>query len=270
MTETVTRFLDVPGGQIAFDDRGAADAPLVLLLAGMGEVRQSFRFLAPLLVEAGYRVVTTDARGHGDSSATWREFGALYTGDDVLALIRHLAVPAVVLGHSAGAASAIRAGADGHDLVTAIVLDGPFLSQKPMPFLLKIAFAIVARSTTLWGMYYASLYPGEKPADFARYRRALARSLKGRMRAVRGYPQTAGECIARAGEVTVPVLVIMGDKDPDFRDPAAEANLAPALFTKTTTSIAMIEGSGHYPHADAPEQTARALVDFLASVATRG
>lgn len=265
-----TQFLDVPGGRIAYDDRGDQSAPLVVLLAGMGEVRQSFRFLVPLLIDAGYRVVTTDARGHGESSADWSTYGARHTGDDVLALIRHLGVPTVLLGHSAGAASVIWAAAREKELVTAIVLDGPFLDQKPVPLWLRIAFGAVGRSTTLWGPYYTSLYPGAKPADFAEYRRMLTRSLKGRMRAVREYPATAAECIALAGTVTVPVLVVMGDRDPDFRDPAAAANLAHPLFSQTTTTVELIEGSGHYPHADAPEPTAKAIVRFLSTVASRG
>jgi pimeloyl-ACP methyl ester carboxylesterase len=43
--------------------------PLVVLVPGMGDLRASYRFLAPALKEAGHRVACTDLRGHGDSDA---------------------------------------------------------------------------------------------------------------------------------------------------------------------------------------------------------
>ena len=48
-----------------------ARAALVVLVPGMGDLQACYRFLAPALKEAGYRVVCTDLRGHGDSDATF-------------------------------------------------------------------------------------------------------------------------------------------------------------------------------------------------------
>ena len=60
-----------PEGRLAYDVTGTASGPLVICVPGMGELRQSYRLLAPLLVEEGCRVVTLDIRGHGDSDATF-------------------------------------------------------------------------------------------------------------------------------------------------------------------------------------------------------
>ena len=65
-----TQFLDLPGGRLAYDLTGPDDAALVLCVAGMGDRRAAFRFLTPKLVEAGYRVVCLDQRGHGQSERT--------------------------------------------------------------------------------------------------------------------------------------------------------------------------------------------------------
>ena len=62
-------FLQRPEGRIAYDDRG--DGRLVVMVPGLGDVRAEYRFLAPLLVAKGYRVVTMDLRGHGQSSTGW-------------------------------------------------------------------------------------------------------------------------------------------------------------------------------------------------------
>jgi len=57
-----TQFLNLPGGQIAYDDTGGT-GPLVICVPGLGDVRQQYRFLAPRLVAAGFRVVTIDLPG---------------------------------------------------------------------------------------------------------------------------------------------------------------------------------------------------------------
>jgi pimeloyl-ACP methyl ester carboxylesterase len=43
----------------------------VVLSPGIGDRRQVYRFLAPDLAQAGYRVASVDLRGHGDSSLGW-------------------------------------------------------------------------------------------------------------------------------------------------------------------------------------------------------
>lgn len=65
----MTEFLDIEGGRIAYDVTG--QGPLAVLSHGIGDRRQVYRFLAPRLAEAGYRVATADLRGHGGSSMGW-------------------------------------------------------------------------------------------------------------------------------------------------------------------------------------------------------
>ena len=83
-----TQHLAVSGGTIAFDERGSG--PLLLLVPGMGDLRFTYRFLAPALAAAGYRVVTTDLRGHGDSSVGFDSYGDEATASDIAALLRQL------------------------------------------------------------------------------------------------------------------------------------------------------------------------------------
>jgi pimeloyl-ACP methyl ester carboxylesterase len=54
-------------------------------------------------------------------------------------------------------------------------------------------------------------------------------------------------------------------KDPDFKDQAAEAALVAGMVRGT---VAMIEGAGHYPQVDHPEQYVAAVEKFLASLPT--
>jgi pimeloyl-ACP methyl ester carboxylesterase len=86
-----TSYLSRPEGRIGYDVAG--DGSLVVLVPGMGDLRAGYRFLAPALRAAGYRVACTDLRGHGDSDATFASYGDEETAGDVIALIEELGGP---------------------------------------------------------------------------------------------------------------------------------------------------------------------------------
>ena len=71
-TTVTTQYLGREGGRIAYDVQG--DGPLVICAPGMGDIRQTFRYLVPTLTAAGYRVATFDLRGHGDSDTSFTSF----------------------------------------------------------------------------------------------------------------------------------------------------------------------------------------------------
>lgn len=77
--------------------------PTVLLVHGWaGRGRQLGAFAAPL-VEAGYRVVTYDAPGHGQSSGSRSSLPAL--ADAVTSMVRHHGGVQAIIAHSVGAAA---------------------------------------------------------------------------------------------------------------------------------------------------------------------
>ena len=90
-----SHYLDRTQGRIGYDVAG--DGPLVVLVPGMGDLRDTYRFLAPALRDAGYRVACTDLRGHGSSDATFTSYGDADTAGDVVALIEELGSPAVIV-----------------------------------------------------------------------------------------------------------------------------------------------------------------------------
>jgi pimeloyl-ACP methyl ester carboxylesterase len=264
-----TQFLDVPGGRLAYDVAGPDDGALVLCVAGMGDIRQAFRFTAPTLVEAGYRVACMDHRGHGESSSGWASYGGPATGEDMLTLTRHLGGPVAIIGHSSSAAAAVWAAAEEPSLVSALVLLGPFARQREPSPVLRFALAAVTSRAAIWSrVYYPTMYKAPKPADFPTYVRALQANLRepGRMAATRGAMGRQAECFDRVADVSCPVRIIMGTKDPDFPDPVAEAAYAQQLIgAHTEATLAMIDGAGHYPHAELPEVTAAAVLPFLSA-----
>lgn len=86
----------------------APDAPVILCLHGAGGAGHSFRALAPLLQQR-FRVVIPDLPGQGFTRAGARRFGLDTMAEDLATLCQTMGIaPAVVLGHSAGAAIALR------------------------------------------------------------------------------------------------------------------------------------------------------------------
>ena len=260
-----TQFLKLPGGQIAYDDSGGG--PLVLCVPGLGDMRGQYRFLAPKLVAAGFRVVTMDLPGQGESSVDWPEYSPALTGADIVALIRHLgASKAFIIGNSMAGGSAVWAAAEIPDSVAGIVLIDPFTRVIPTSPLL-LAFLRVAMmrpwGPSFWSMYYGSLYKTAPPADLDSYRAALKANLKepGRIEATKALIfASQAPCEARIPDVHAPVLVVMGTRDSDFSDPSAEAGwVATHLHGKKL----MVDGAGHYPHAEYPEIVAPAVIDFV-------
>lgn len=263
-------YLVRPEGKIAYDDTG--QGPLVVMVPGLGDLRAEYRLLAPRLVEAGYRVVTVDLRGHGQSSTGWSDYTSSAIGADVVALVRELdAGPATLVGTSMGAAAVAWAAAEAPAKVSGAVLIGPFVRDvPPSSWIAGVAQTAMIRvalwgpwSEWAWGQVYGTFY-GEKPADFAAYRDALVANLSedGRMDAVRGMISASKKDVeVRLAEVKAPVLVVMGTKDPDFADPKAEADTVAALLRGRAV---MVEGAGHYPQVEQPDAVAGAIRAFVA------
>lgn len=268
---TTNQFLTRPEGRIGFDLQGPPDAPLVLCVPGMGELRSAYRFTVPALLAAGYRVATMDLRGHGDSDAGFERLEDVATASDIVALIDDVGAPAVVVGNSMAAAAGVIAAADRPDLVRGLVLLGPFVRDASTNPMLKVLMRVAfwrPWGPAAWRAYHRSLFPGHRPADLAehqaRIKAAMARPgyWKAFQRLVRQLTHAPAE--ARLPEVHTPTLVVMGTKDPDFKDPAAEAAfIAQALDGESV----LVEGAGHYPMTQYPDVVNPAILEFLARVA---
>ncbi len=260
-----TEFLTVSDGKIAYDDQGTG--PLVICIPSMGDIRQEYRFLAPQLVEAGYRVVTMDVRGLGESSVRWPDYSVAGVGADALALIKHLnAGPAWIVGASMAAGAAVWATAEQPDLIAGIALIGPVVHDIGPLWTGRILYSILFAwpwGRSAWIRYFPNFYPTRHPSDWQAYLQRLGRNLgePGRLAAfrkmIRASKKASGD---RLDKVHAPALVIMGTKDPDFKPPAQEAQW---VGTMLHAPVHMIEGAGHYPHAEMPEQVAPLLLSFF-------
>lgn len=272
----MTEFLEIEGGRIGYEVTG--EGPLIVLSPGIGDLRQAYRFLAPQLAQAGYRIAAADLRGHGDSSlGSWKSISRTEVAGDLLGLIRHLGAPAVIVGQSLSGGAATIAAAQAPELVSAIVEINPFTRVPKVDLgalvrvrryrrgLLLLGGAQALRSLHMWLRYLDVAYP-TKPADWAAYTAALKAKLTepGRMAEfMKTLKTTPADAEAQLPNVRCPALIVMGTEDPDFADPKAEGEAIAAALPAGLGTVATIDGAGHYPHAQCPDEVAALATGFL-------
>jgi pimeloyl-ACP methyl ester carboxylesterase len=119
------RWVDGHGLRLSVWEWGAPDGPPLLLAHGGFDFAGTYDGLAPLLADAGYRVVSWDQRGHGDSG-----HAPLYSWEadvrDAAAVLATLGPdPVPIVGHSKGGALVLQlAEACPHRVSRLVNLDG--------------------------------------------------------------------------------------------------------------------------------------------------
>jgi pimeloyl-ACP methyl ester carboxylesterase len=271
----VSEFLTVEDGTIAYEVGG--EGPLVVLAHGMGNTRDAYRFVAPRLVAAGYRVAATELRGCGESSAQWPSYSRTDIAGDLVALVRHLGGPAVLVGHSISGGAATIAAAQAPELVSGVVELAPFTRAQTVRLgdlrvrryrrgLLLLARAALLGSVPAWLRYLELATPGRRPADWTAWLAGIEADLRrpGRMAVLKRMGQSAPtDAGAQLGNVGCPVLVVEGSLDPDWVDPRAEGEAVVAALPDGLGRLEVVEGAGHYPHVQHPDEVVSLVVEFL-------
>jgi pimeloyl-ACP methyl ester carboxylesterase len=269
-----TSYYERGPGRIAYDVRG--EGPLILCVPGMGDLRSVYRILAPALADAGFRVATMDLRGHGDSDDGFPAYDDVAAGADIVALVEHLGAPALVVGNSMAAGAAVWAAAERPELIGGLVLAGPFVRNPPISSVLRPVLRLALRlafvrpwGPALWRTYYRKAYPGRPPADLAQHQDRIAAAMK-RGSHWRSFARTTRTDHApaerRLGTVDTPVLVVMGEKDPDWTDAVAEARFVAGALNG---ELLLVPEAGHYAFAEYPEIVTPAVVAFARRVHAR-
>ncbi|MFG1608276.1 alpha/beta fold hydrolase [Actinoplanes sp. NPDC049265] len=274
----MSQHLKVNDGTIAYEVSG--EGPLVVLAHGMGDSRAAYRFVIPQLVAAGYRVAAVDIRGCGESSAAWPSYSRTDIAGDLIALVRHLGGPAVLVGHSISGGAVTIAAAQAPELIEGIVELGPFTRKQALSLgslrvkryragLTRLMLTAILGSAKQWLRYMDVAVPGRRPADWDEQLRRMDAMLSepARMKAIQRMGQSAPtDAGAQLANVRCPALIIEGTLDPDWADPRAEGEAIVAALPGQA-ELRMIEGAGHYPHTQYPDETVALILPFLKAYA---
>jgi magnesium chelatase accessory protein len=265
-----SRFLTVGGMRWHLQESGAG--PVILLLHGTGASVHSWRALIPSLA-AWSRVVAPDLPGHGFSAALpGGRPGIAPIATALAALLRELdAQPAMIVGHSAGAALAVRLALDACSPASIVSLNGALLPWRGIPgavfaplarFLAALRvvpqlFSERARSHGAVERLIASTGSTLDAAGVALYRRLLSspEHVAGALEMMANWDLEAlGRDMPR---LATPVLLVVGERDRTV-PPAAAVQLSSRL---RAARVRTLPGLGHLAHEEDAGATAALILD---------
>lgn len=252
---------------------GPSDAPVILLLHGAGGSGHSFRNLIPLLTPE-YRVLVPDLPGQGCTRAGgMRRLGLDAMAEDLARLCQAVGtVPEIILGHSAGAAIALRM-ADVMPLRGVVGINAALGTFDGAAGVMFPLMARVLAATPFVGSAVARLWGN--PATVNKLLAGTGSPLDAEGQAqylhlVQDRAHVDGTLgmmaqwrldglMARLPSLQLPVLLIASDKDnavPPKVSRDAVAHMVQADYVEIT-------GFGHLVHEEAADKVAATLLPWL-------
>ncbi len=225
------------------------EGPAVILLHGGLGHAGNWSYQLPALLEAGYRAVVIDSRGHGRSSRDARPLSYRQLAGDVRAIMDQLHIArAAIVGWSDGADTGLALAEATPERVAGVLFFACNVdSTGTKPFVFT---PIIGRIYNQHVKDYAAL--SATPDDFEAFSAAV-----GLMQ--RTQPEYTAADLAR---IDVPVAVVLGEHD-EFIKPEHMAYLAATLPDATLT---MLPEVSHFAPLQRPDVFNQVMLDFLARV----
>jgi 3-oxoadipate enol-lactonase len=261
---TTAHTLERDGCALHWWDGGPRDAPCLVLTHGVTIDHGTFATQVPLLLRAGFRVVTWDLRGHGRSRPAARPLTFDRAVDDLAALVDATAAErVVVVGQSFGGMIVQAYQRRSPERVAGIVLAGS------LPYGIRV----------MWPMptVYGWLAPALQRVWPERHLKRMVPPFMSRRDDVRGYvadaiAPLAGADFARStraaavalgrrdppGVPHAPTLCLLGDGEIGF-----VARITRAWAERRAHArFAVLDGAGHLVNQEAPEAFSEAVAAF--------
>lgn len=240
-------FIDNEGARIWYASHGSGSA-VILLHGGMGN-SGNWGYQVPAIVEAGYRAVVIDSRGHGRSTRDGREYSYQLMAADTRAVMDRLQVnKAAIVGWSDGADTGLILAQEAPGRVAGIFFFACNVDNtgiRPFEFT-----PVIGR---IWQQHqkdYAAL--SATPGDFD----ALSEAVEAMQRT---QPNLSPAALAG---ISVPVAVVLGEHD-EFIKREHMAYLADTLPDAT---LHVLPGLSHFAPLQGPAVFNEAVLTFLKSV----
>lgn len=281
MTATGERLATLEHAGLTFDvvDEGPLGGESVVLLHGFPERSTTWRDVAPILHERGYRTVALDQRGYspGARPPRRRDYRLPLLAGDVEALIERIGGPAHLVGHDWGAAVAWTVAIRRPDLLRtltaisvphiaaylkSVVTSRQILKSWYMAlFQLPAVPELLSRSTG--GPMDRSLRGiGMTDADVARFRTEIVDygALSPALNWYRALPFADRSLLD--GRITVPTTFLWSDGDAAIARAGGERTEA---YVDAPYEFVVLEGASHWIPTQEPRTCADAILSRVAS-----
>jgi pimeloyl-ACP methyl ester carboxylesterase len=285
-----TREVNSHGLRLAVYEWGDEDDPPVLMAHGGFDFARTFDVFAPMIAEAGYRVVSWDHRGHGNSQHA-QLYSWLADVRDLLSVVNDISQdPVPVIGHSKGGALLVHSiEAMPHRFSRFVAIDGlPF--RRPLPDVAERervlsmhdevsnwldhrqrAASLSRKPGTVdqLAMRRARMNP-RLSLDWLRYlvhqgarhdadgwRWKIDPSLR-----MGGFgPWRSRWLTDRLPGFPIPMLAILGTENEPMGWGVRREDIAPYL--PSNARVEVMRDTGHFIHIEHPHETASLVLDFL-------
>lgn len=274
---TRTEFMTSDGLRLTADVGGIDGAPLVVLLHGGGQTRHSWSNAQNSLINAGYRVINFDARGHGDSDWSQNgDYGLHVRSRDLATVIGDYHGPIALVGASMGGMTSFYA--VGHGLVSDVqalimvdIVIRPAASgvQNIRHFMAGNAdgFASIDEAADAVAAYNPQR---PRPHDTSGLMKNLRRRSNGKLHwhwdprmlevdTIPEIPTWTDELVAVSDRVRVPTLLIRGEQS-DIVDDAGVAELRARV---PQTEVFTVPDAGHMVAGDKNDMFNSGVISFL-------
>lgn len=269
-----SRFTEVEGVRVHYQEVGEADAPPMILIHGFAASNLVWSKVFLELAAAGFRVIAPDLPGYGYSDKPRKhDYTIARQAEIVAAFMKQLQIDqAVLVGSSYGAAIAATIALDHPALVEKLVLVGAVTNNKPTRYLLMRLFSspiigdilspLVVGSRRLLRLRMKRVY--DRHSWVLDERRVDARHLPLRTRGahraiIRTVRRWDAERVSREAHLlTQPTLLIWGDTDREV--PLGDGR---RLHEEIPASrLVIFRECGHLPQEEYPQAFTKLVSEF--------
>ncbi|OOG69153.1 alpha/beta hydrolase [Sinorhizobium sp. A49] len=240
-------FVETRGARIWYGSHGSGPA-VILLHGGMGN-SGNWGYQVPAIIDAGYRAVVVDSRGHGRSTRDARDYSYQLMAADTRSVMERLQIhKAAIIGWSDGADTGLILAQEMPERVAGIFFFACNVDNsgtRPFEFT-----PIIGR---IWQQHqkdYAAR--SATPGDFD----ALSAAVEAMQRTQPNLPA------AELAAIAVPVAVVLGEHDEFIK----KEHMAYLAETLPDAALHILPGLSHFAPLQSPDVFNDAMLAFLSGV----
>ena len=260
-------LLPLAGRRLYYDFAGPEDGPVVCITHSLASDGGSWAEQVPALLQAGFRVLRLDMRGHGGSDPVAGDYTMSELADDVAVALDALGLSRVhYIGLSIGGMIGQAVALEHADkLISAMWCDTLPASPKGAAELWAERMSTVRHANSLEPLadatverWFTDAFRARNPARWRQIRDTVAATTPegylGCSAAIMSY-----DFVPRLPALRLPVLVVCGADDPGT--PASENRLLAGLVPGARYEE--IAGMRHFPNVEAPGPFNRLMLGWL-------